>query len=547
MRSSRDPSAPIYLPEGVRTLPELFRHAGYATFNRGKDDYNFVYDRSELYSIGVVPGLVNAVNWKGLRGEGDWSEVPKGTPFFAQIQPPGGKSTRGIAERLAAIGATPVDPAAVAVPPQYPDIPEVRHKIADHLNTMQLTDHEVGRLVDRLKAEGLWDNTIIFLFSDHGSDMPRSKESCYEEGLRVPLIIAAPGMTETVKPGTTRTDLTSLMDVTATSLALAGLDIFAHMDSKNLFADDYRRDYIYSSRDRCSFTIDRIRSVRGDRYHYIRNFMTDRPLMQWNYRSNLPISRKIEAMYANGELTPAQALPYGERPLEELYDMHTDPHQTINLANDPEHKAVLEKMRGMLADWIRDTGDKGQYPESRVALQAVKNRFGDYARGPEFEGMSVTKAVTSISAATAQRSYSPHVDRPYPTNVYWGDTHVHSTLSGDAYAFGARLTPADAYRFARGEMVRADSGQEVRLRRPLDFLMVADHAENLGVLPSLMAGDEAIPATDEGRRWSAVLADLAPIVDILGAESVEVFDRWLEALAMAKGAAKADYGIEASF
>jgi len=394
MRSSRDPSAPIYLPEGVETLPELFRHADYATFNRGKDDYNFVYDRSDLYSIGVVPGLVNAVDWKGLRGQGDWNEVPKGTPFFAQIQPPGGKSTRGLSEKLAAIGATPVAPAVVAVPPQYPDIPEVRHKIADHLNTMQLTDDEVGRLVDRLKAEGLWQNTIIFLFSDHGSDMPRSKEFCYEEGLRVPLIIAAPGMTDTVKPGTIRTDLTSLMDVTATSLALAGLDVPAHMDSKNLFADDYRRDHIYSSRDRCSFTIDRIRSVRGDRYHYIRNFMTDRPLMQWNYRSNLPISRKIEAMYAIGELTPAQALPYGERPSEELYDMHKDPHQTMNLANDPAHEEVLEEMRGLLADWITDTGDKGQYPESRVALQAVKNRFGGYARGPEFEGISVNKAVT---------------------------------------------------------------------------------------------------------------------------------------------------------
>ena len=153
----------------------------------------------------------------------------------------------------------------------------------------------------------------------------------------------------------------------------------------------------------------------------------------------------------------------------------------------------------------------------------------------------------SISSAAAQESYSPYVNRPYPTNVYWGDTHVHTTLSGDAYAFGARLAPADAYRFGRGESVRADSGQEVRLRRPLDFLVVADHAENLGVLPSLMAGDEAIPDTDDGRRWSAVLADLAPIADIFAAENAEVFDRWYKALATAKGAAGADYGIEASF
>jgi hypothetical protein len=161
--------------------------------------------------------------------------------------------------------------------------------------------------------------------------------------------------------------------------------------------------------------------------------------------------------------------------------------------------------------------------------------------------LAVCVLTLSISVATAQESYSPHVDRSNPTNVYWGDTHVHTTLSGDAYAFGARLTPADAYRFARGESVRADSGQEVRLRRPLDFLVVADHAENLGVLPALMAGDEGVPATDEGRRWSGILADLAPIAEIFGAESDEVFDSWYKKLAMAKGAAGADYGIEAGF
>lgn len=393
MRSSRDPSAPIHLPDGFKTLPEVFREAGYATYNHNKDDYNFVYDRSALYSHGVVPGMVNAVNWKGLSGEGDWREVPEGTPFFGQFQPPGGKSASGIADQLIKLGYTPVDPADVTVPPQYPDIPEIREKIAEHLNTMQRTDYEVGQLLERLKADGHWENTIIFLFTDHGSDMPRSKEFCYEEGLRVPLIVAAPGMQDIVRPGTVRTDITALMDVAATSLALAGLEVPEYMDSKNVFADNYKREFVFSSRDRCSWTVDRIRSVRSDRYHYIRNFMTDRPLMQNNYRTPLPISKKLVAMYEDGELTPGQAMPYGMRPPEELYDMEQDPHQIKNLANDPEHATVLERMRSALAGWIGDTGDRGQFPESRAALQAVKNRVGEYAVGPEFEGLSVTNPV----------------------------------------------------------------------------------------------------------------------------------------------------------
>jgi hypothetical protein len=180
-----------------------------------------------------------------------------------------------------------------------------------------------------------------------------------------------------------------------------------------------------------------------------------------------------------------------------------------------------------------DTGPKSQ----RVARPSLRLRLL----------VSALVLTLSISSAAAQESYSPYVNQPYPTNLYWGDTHVHTTLSGDAYAFGARLTPADAYRFARGETVRADSGQEVRLQRPLDFLMVSDHAENLGVLSRLMAGDEQLGATDEGKRWAAVLADLAPIADILRAESVEEFDRWYAALGKVKAAWSADYGTERGF
>lgn len=393
MRSGRMPGAEIYLPEGFETIPELFRKAGYATFNRGKDDYNFIYDRSDLHSIGNVSGLLNGgVKSKGLRGQGDWSEVPEGTSFFGQIQPPGGKFTRGIAEHLKELGVSPVDPASVTVPPQYPDIPEIRDALANHLNKMVKADHEVGLILDRLKADGLWENTIIFLFSDHGSDMPRSKEFCYEEGLRVPLIIAGPGMKNIVKPGTVREDLTTLLDVGATSLALAGLDVPAHYDSKNIFAKDYKRDHIFFSRDRMSMAIDRVRAIRGDRYHYKRNFMTDRLLMQQNYRTPLPLSMKLQSMYDHGKLTPGQAMPYGKRPAEELYDMEKDPHQTVNLAQSSDHEAALLKMRGLLTDWIGDTGDKGMFPESRGALQAVKNRLGNQAVAPEFDGFVVEDA-----------------------------------------------------------------------------------------------------------------------------------------------------------
>lgn len=148
---------------------------------------------------------------------------------------------------------------------------------------------------------------------------------------------------------------------------------------------------------------------------------------------------------------------------------------------------------------------------------------------------------------TAQESYSPHVNIPYPTRAYWGDTHVHTALSGDAFSLGARLTSYDAYRFAKGETVRSTGEEDVRLRRPLDFLMVADHAENLGVIPRVAAGDESIPESGQRQRWYEVFAGLRPLSEVLNAETSEDFLVGVRSLNAAKGAWQGDYGIDESF
>lgn len=101
----------------------------------------------------------------------------------------------------------------------------------------------------------------------------------------------------------------------------------------------------------------------------------------------------------------------------------------------------------------------------------------------------------------SQPPYSPYAGRTYPTRPFFGDTHLHTGFSFDAGAFGARLTPRDAYRFAQGEEITASSGQPVRLSRPLDFLVVADHSDNMGFFPDLLAGKAELLADPMGRRW----------------------------------------------
>ena len=100
-----------------------------------------------------------------------------------------------------------------------------------------------------------------------------------------------------------------------------------------------------------------------------------------------------------------------------------------------------------------------------------------------------------------QKHYSPYAGRGFPTNVYWGDTHVHTGMSMDAGAFGATLMPDDAHRFARGEELTSSTGQRVKLSRPLDFLVVADHSDNMGFFPRLASGDPKMLADPTGRKW----------------------------------------------
>lgn len=156
--------------------------------------------------------------------------------------------------------------------------------------------------------------------------------------------------------------------------------------------------------------------------------------------------------------------------------------------------------------------------------------------------------VSALFAGThAAESYSPPVKQDYPDNVYWGDTHLHTYLSPDAFPLGTSITPDQAYRFAKGETIRATGGDDARLRRPLDFLMVSDHAENMGVLPRLAAGDPGLLESADGRRFFRLLAGTPALPEVLGAESIEEFNAGHAALSAAKSAKNGDYGIDEDF
>ncbi len=373
--NSSYPKTPIPLPSYLQgnTLPQLFEANGYETFNQGKDHYNFQYNRKDMYTLQYAKGKKN--EWATWRERKD-----KSKPFFAQFTLWGGKYALGGEKAFKNMkGRATEEKAMRSFPPYYPNDPVLRKHWRLHYDGVKMTDNFAGKIMANLKADGLLENTVVFCFSDHGCYMPRHKQWCYEGSLHVPLIISAPEGVKFSKDGTRRKDLVSALDVSATALNFAGIEIPKWYDSKDLFAPDYKRDYVVAAKDRMDFTIDRVRSMRtADGIKYIRNFMIDRPYRNPTYKDNRDYMIRCRELFGLGKLSTQQALFWSDyRPAEELYDLNVDPHEMNNLAQSPNYQKQLLEMRKKLNKWIKDTDDKGQYPEDTPNLKETYRRWGD--------------------------------------------------------------------------------------------------------------------------------------------------------------------------
>jgi hypothetical protein len=136
-----------------------------------------------------------------------------------------------------------------------------------------------------------------------------------------------------------------------------------------------------------------------------------------------------------------------------------------------------------------------------VALLAVGLALPGFAAEERIETDLGTASKEDLAPLLKKPGYSPYAGRNFPTRVYWGDTHLHTELSMDAAAVGCNVGPEGAYRFARGEEVVSSTGQPVQLSRPLDFLVVSDHAEAFGALVEVMRGNPALLADPKIKRW----------------------------------------------
>ncbi|SIO66921.1 Arylsulfatase A [Singulisphaera sp. GP187] len=356
-RSHRDDG--YQLPLGVRIAPAWFRDAGYFTANvrtfpagvnvtgTGKTDWNFSSDGKPFDS-------------------GRWDELKSHQPFIAQVN---FKETH-----RAFVSPRRADPAKVVIPPYYPDHPVTRDDYAKYLDAATELDAKVGRILQQLDADGLAANTIVVFMSDHGEAHVRGKQFCYEEGLHIPLIVRWPAsfpVPAHYRAGAVDDRLVAAIDLLPTLLVVAaGQKKPSEMQGQVFLGDraEAPRRYVFGARDRCDETVFRFRTVRDDRYRYIRNFMPERPFLQANdYKErSYPVWNLIKELSAQGKLTPVQAvLAAPTMPPEELYDLENDPHEIQNLTDsqDPANQAVLQRLRAELERWIEESNDQGRTPE----------------------------------------------------------------------------------------------------------------------------------------------------------------------------------------
>lgn len=362
------------LPPSAAHLCDWFRAAGYYTCNLKPGKTKAKGARAKLNGAGGsgkidLNFIVNAPKNPGDPFDGnDWKDRAAGQPFFAHITIMETHKGEGWKVAREQPKSELIDPEKLKLPPYYPDHPVARDEYANYLDAIHLSDGYVGQLLARLERDGLAQNTIVVLSSDHGP-LFRGKQFVYDNGLRIPLIVRFP---DGRGAGTVKRNLVSGVDLAPTMLAFGGITPPAGaMHGLDLFANDAKpRAQVFAARDRMDTSVDRMRVVRTERFKYIRNYLPAVPYMQHNaYKeANYPTWNLVKELHKQGKLTPEADLFAAEtKPIEELYDLAADPHEVKNLAAVPAHAATLKELRGLVDEWVKET-DRGTAYEDPVDI-----------------------------------------------------------------------------------------------------------------------------------------------------------------------------------
>jgi N-sulfoglucosamine sulfohydrolase len=470
------------LPDSVKCFTEHLRLAGYYCTNNAKTDYNFPVPRPA---------------WDACSGKAHWKDRGSGQPFFAvfnhevthesQVRVPE-QRYRQNTQRLTS--AQRHDPAQAPVPPFHPDTPEVRRDWARYYDNITAMDCQVGDKLEELEDAGLAEDTIVFFFGDNGTGLPGMKKWIWEGGLHVPLIVRFPRKWQFLAPaapGQSTDRLVSFVDFAPTVLSLCGVKPPAVMQGVPFLGEHAGppREYIHAIRDRMSERFDIVRVVRDRRFQYHRNFM---PHLSWSqfvsYTEEMPTMRAWRRLADSGGLSgPAARYFSPSKPIEELYDNDRDPHHIHDLASDPAHRAVLERMRGECVSWMQRTSDLGLLPEYEIQLRSRASTPYDIAADVRANPLRALLDAAQIAGEMNPANLPKLVrllEHPDAALRWWGVMGL--------VALGREAKPAEAT--LRKALV--DSSPDVRIAAAEAISHLGDHAAALEVLTDALRHDAPI-------------------------------------------------------
>jgi arylsulfatase A-like enzyme len=402
----------VPMPKGARMYPEYLRELGYYCTNNSKEDYNL-----------IKPAKL----WDDSSSRAHWRNRQANQPFFAIFN-----STKSHESQIRTRPHSFVmDPARVRVPYYHPDTPEVRLDWAQYYDKVSEADADAGKIMQQLVDDGLWEETIIFYFGDHGSGMPRSKRWPCNSGLHVPLVVHFPKKWQHLAPaeyeaGAKSDRLVNFVDLAPTLLSILGIDKPAQMQG-NAFAGPFQSEppaYLFGQRGRMDERYDLVRSVTDGRYVYLRNYFPHVSQAQHvDYQFQTPTTRIWKELYDRGETTPDQSV-FWETPkaVEELYDLRFDQDEVKNLAKLADYAEILERLRQANRQQILATHDVGFLPEGEMLERSSEGSPYDMARDEERYPL-----VRVLEAAEYAASDAPDAQRlltflqdPDSAVRYWG-------------------------------------------------------------------------------------------------------------------------------
>ncbi len=339
------------LAEQIKPFTQILRENGYYTTNNSKMDYNFKLREDA---------------WDESSKEASWEKRNKDQPFFSVFN-------FGVTHEsqiwLRDKQELKVDPNDLSVPPFFPNDSLTRHALAVNYSNLVEMDKQMGEIIDKLKDQGLYENTYIFFYSDHGGPFPRHKRAIYDTGSKVPLVIKFP---KRIKVKEKRNyDFLNFIDFAPTILSIVGLEIpkvyqgIAFLGSKK---SKNKRNYSYSASDRFDEVTDRIRAVKTKKHKYIRNYDTNKPhALNNSYRTQMALMRHLTALNESNLLSAEQKLWFNvPKNLEEFYDLENDPFELNNLIGEKKYSKEIENLRIQLDNWIDQINDPVNIPEKEL-------------------------------------------------------------------------------------------------------------------------------------------------------------------------------------